>query len=77
MLCYGRRVPLIEMQRRIGQLTAEDVRNVCSKYIMDKDVACAGVGKFVICYMVSRGMGFLDGVLVTMIIQRILLQDSL
>ena len=45
MLCYGRRVPLPELDARINAITAKTVRDVCMNYIYDKCPAVAGVGK--------------------------------
>lgn len=45
MLCYGRRIPLPELEARIDAVNAEVVRNVCMKYIYDKCPAVAAVGK--------------------------------
>jgi len=44
MLCYGRRIPLYELEARINSVTPEDVRDVCNKYIYDKCPAVASVG---------------------------------
>ncbi|KAK2148358.1 hypothetical protein LSH36_501g05002 [Paralvinella palmiformis] len=44
MLCYGRRVPLPELDARINAITAKTVRDVCMNYIYDKCPAVAGVG---------------------------------
>jgi len=44
MLCYGRRVPLSELEARINSVTAQDVRDVCMKYIYDKCPAISAVG---------------------------------
>ena len=45
MLCYGRRLPLPELEARIEAVDAQVVRDVCMKYIYDKCPAVAGVGK--------------------------------
>ncbi|CAN7941688.1 unnamed protein product [Ixodes pacificus] len=44
MLCYGRRIPLPELEARIDAVTAQTVRDVCTKYIYDRCPAVAGVG---------------------------------
>lgn len=44
MLCYGRRIPLPELEARIEAVNAQVVRDVCMKYIYDKCPAVAGVG---------------------------------
>ncbi|KAL0274762.1 UNVERIFIED_CONTAM: hypothetical protein PYX00_002811 [Menopon gallinae] len=44
MLCYGRRIPLNELEARIESVTADDIRNVGLKYIYDKCPAVAAVG---------------------------------
>ncbi|KAL5014370.1 hypothetical protein ScPMuIL_008640 [Solemya velum] len=44
MLCYGRRIPIPELEARIDAVKAKDVRDVCYKYIYDKCPAVASVG---------------------------------
>ncbi|XP_052871745.1 mitochondrial-processing peptidase subunit beta-like [Anopheles cruzii] len=44
MLCYGRRIPLHELERRIDSVTAQNVRDVAMKYIFDRCPAVAAVG---------------------------------
>ncbi|KAI3386523.1 hypothetical protein SNEBB_006057 [Seison nebaliae] len=44
LLCYGRRVPLHELERRIDAVDMNVVKAVCNKYIYDKCPAVAGVG---------------------------------
>merc|ERR1719219_955073 len=44
MLCYGRRIPVHELEKRIDAVDAELVRDVCLRYIHDVDIACAAVG---------------------------------
>jgi processing peptidase subunit beta len=44
LLCYGRRVPLSELDARIDAVDAQMVRDTCMKYIYDKCPAVAGVG---------------------------------
>ncbi|CAG2117530.1 unnamed protein product [Medioppia subpectinata] len=44
MLCYGRRIPLPEMEARIDAVNADIVRNVCRKYIVGKSPVMAAVG---------------------------------
>lgn len=45
MLCYGRRIPLPELEARIDSISAKTIRDVCTRYIYDKCPAVAGVGK--------------------------------
>jgi processing peptidase subunit beta len=44
MLCYGRRIPINEIDARIDAVDAQTVRDVCTKYIYDRCPAVAGVG---------------------------------
>ncbi|KAH9364272.1 hypothetical protein HPB48_007001 [Haemaphysalis longicornis] len=44
MLCYGRRIPLPELEARIDAVTSQTVRDVCTKYLYDRCPAVAGVG---------------------------------
>ncbi|KFB40497.1 AGAP000935-PA-like protein [Anopheles sinensis] len=44
MLCYNRRVPVHELERRIDSVSAENVRDVAMKYIYDRCPAVAAVG---------------------------------
>merc|ERR1712122_141048 len=44
LLCYGRRIPLSELDARIDAVDAQAIRNVCMKYIYDKCPAVAAVG---------------------------------
>lgn len=44
MLCYGRRIPLTEMDARIDAVNAKVVKDTCFKYIYDKCPAVAAVG---------------------------------
>ncbi|XP_064483483.1 mitochondrial-processing peptidase subunit beta-like [Ornithodoros turicata] len=44
MLCYGRRIPLPELEARIDAVSAKTVRDVCTNYIYDHCPAVAGVG---------------------------------
>ncbi|XP_071510409.1 mitochondrial-processing peptidase subunit beta-like [Diadema setosum] len=44
MLCYGRRIPLPELDARIDSISAKTVRDACTRYIYDKCPAVAGVG---------------------------------
>lgn len=44
MLCYGRRIPLPELEARIEEVDAQTVRDVCNKYIYDRCPAVTGVG---------------------------------
>jgi len=44
LLCYGRRIPLSEIDARIDAVDAQAIRDVCMKYIYDKCPAIAAVG---------------------------------
>lgn len=44
MLTYGRRIPVHEMEARINAVTADKVKEVCSKYIYNRCPAVAAVG---------------------------------
>lgn len=44
MLCYNRRIPPHELAHRIDSITAQNVRDVCMKYIYDRCPAVAAVG---------------------------------
>lgn len=44
MLCYNRRIPLHELEKRIDNVTADNVRDVAMKYIYDRCPAVAAVG---------------------------------
>ncbi|CAD7084923.1 unnamed protein product [Hermetia illucens] len=44
MLCYNRRIPLHELEKRIDSVTAQNVRDVAMKYIYDRCPAIAAVG---------------------------------
>ncbi|KAF4519949.1 hypothetical protein B566_EDAN015041 [Ephemera danica] len=44
MLCYGRRIPIHELEARIESVTAQQVRDICMKYVYDKCPAVAAVG---------------------------------
>lgn len=44
MLCYDRRIPLHELERRIDSVSAQNVRDVAFKYIYDRCPAIAAVG---------------------------------
>uniref|UniRef100_A0A4D5RA49 Mitochondrial-processing peptidase subunit beta n=1 Tax=Scolopendra viridis TaxID=118503 RepID=A0A4D5RA49_SCOVI len=44
LLCYGRRIPLTELEERIEAVTPEVVRDVCTQYIYDKCPAVAAIG---------------------------------
>ncbi|XP_054276102.1 mitochondrial-processing peptidase subunit beta [Macrosteles quadrilineatus] len=44
MLCYGRRIPVHELEARINAVTAKDVQAVATKYIYDRCPAVAAVG---------------------------------
>ncbi|KAK3804120.1 hypothetical protein RRG08_047198 [Elysia crispata] len=44
MLCYGRRIPIDELEIRLNAITADTVKDVCMKYIYDKCPSVVGVG---------------------------------
>lgn len=44
LLCYGRRLPPHELTHRINSITAQNVRDVCFKYLYDRCPAVAAVG---------------------------------
>ena len=44
MLCYGRRLPLHELEARIDAVTTVDVREACNKYVYNQCPAVAAVG---------------------------------
>lgn len=44
ILCYGRRIPLHELEARINNVTAKNVRDVCTKYFVNRKPAIAAVG---------------------------------
>lgn len=44
ILCYGRRIPLHELEARINNVTAKNVRDVCTKYLVNRNPAVAAVG---------------------------------
>ncbi len=44
MLCYGRRIPLQEMEARIDAVDAALVKDVCFRYIFDQCPVIAAVG---------------------------------
>lgn len=44
MLCYNRRIPLHELEKRIDSVNAQNVRDVAMKYIYDRCPAIAAVG---------------------------------
>lgn len=44
MLCYRRRMPLHELERRIDSVTAQNIRDVAKKYIQNRCPAVAAVG---------------------------------
>ncbi|XP_054162959.1 mitochondrial-processing peptidase subunit beta-like [Oppia nitens] len=45
MLCYGRRIPLPEMEARIDAVNVDIINRVCSKYIIGKNPVVAVVGQ--------------------------------
>jgi len=44
MLCYGRRIPVHELEARIDAVDTNTVRDVCLKYIYDQCPAVAAIG---------------------------------
>lgn len=44
ILCYGRRIPIHELDARIESVTASNVRDVCNKFIFDRCPVVAAVG---------------------------------
>ncbi|XP_044534582.1 mitochondrial-processing peptidase subunit beta [Gracilinanus agilis] len=44
MLCYSRRIPIPELEARIDAVDAQNIRDVCTKYIYNKHPAIAAVG---------------------------------
>ncbi|XP_055699466.1 mitochondrial-processing peptidase subunit beta [Phlebotomus papatasi] len=44
LLCYNRRIPLHELERRIDSVNAQNIRDVAMKYIYDRCPAVAAVG---------------------------------
>jgi processing peptidase subunit beta len=44
LLCYGKRLSPWEIDGLIEGVTAQDVMNVCKKYIYDAEVAVVGYG---------------------------------
>lgn len=44
MLCYGRRIPLTELEARIESVTAKTIRDIGYKYIYDQCPVIAAVG---------------------------------
>ncbi|KFD72731.1 hypothetical protein M514_01857 [Trichuris suis] len=45
ILCYGRRMPIHELDARIDAVNADVLRKVCMHYIYDRDIAVVGVGR--------------------------------
>ena len=45
LLCYGRRIPIAELEARIDAVTPDVVRNVARKYFVNKPVASVVIGK--------------------------------
>uniref|UniRef100_A0A5S6QTR2 Mitochondrial-processing peptidase subunit beta n=1 Tax=Trichuris muris TaxID=70415 RepID=A0A5S6QTR2_TRIMR len=45
ILCYGRRMPIHELDARIDAVNADVLRKVCTHYIYDRDIAVVGVGR--------------------------------
>ena len=44
MLCYGRRIPIPEMEARIDAVNVDTIKKVCSEYIYDNCPAIVGIG---------------------------------
>lgn len=44
ILCYGRRLPLHELEARINNVTAKNIRDVCRKYFVNRKPAIAAIG---------------------------------
>lgn len=44
MLCYGRRIPLPELDARIDAVNASVIKSVCTKYLYDRCPAVAAIG---------------------------------
>jgi len=44
ILCYGRRIPIHEIEARIDAVNAKRIKDVCMKYIYDKCPAIAAIG---------------------------------
>ncbi|XP_003370242.1 transmembrane protein 185A [Trichinella spiralis] len=44
MLCYGRRIPVHELNARIDAVNADVVKKVCMHYIYDRDPAVVAIG---------------------------------
>uniref|UniRef100_A0A915L538 Mitochondrial-processing peptidase subunit beta n=1 Tax=Romanomermis culicivorax TaxID=13658 RepID=A0A915L538_ROMCU len=49
ILCYGRRIPLHELDARINAINVDVLRKVCLKYLYDRDPCVIGVGK-IFCF---------------------------
>ena len=45
ILCYGRRIPQLEMQMRILQTSKNQVASVLHEYIYDREIAVSAVGQ--------------------------------
>ena len=45
MLCYGRRIPQLEMQMRILNTSRMEVASVLHEYLYDREIAVSGVGQ--------------------------------
>ena len=58
MLCYGRRIPISEMEARINAVDVEAVKKVCSKYIYDRCPVLAAVGKCLNSLCFLKFIGF-------------------
>jgi len=44
MLCYGRRIPLPELEARLDAIDVKTVKQVCQRYIYDRCPSVVGVG---------------------------------
>lgn len=45
MLCYGRRIPQDEIQRRILNVHKSAIADTVDRYVYDREIAIAGVGE--------------------------------
>lgn len=54
MLCYGRRIPLPELDARIKAVDAKTLRDTCMKYIYDRCPVVAGVGELGSCALIDN-----------------------
>jgi len=45
LLCYGRRIPLHELDARINAVNADVLKDACMRNLYHRDIACAAVGQ--------------------------------